>query len=200
MLGALTILECFDQDLPRLGRPSGNQYKSVGGSGTTTGGTTPPKVLLCGSSQPLVDKAGQGLKRSDFQHGCRAKNKAHTDLGDSFPLHSEADVVEASACFIMSAIYEILNIMYPNRWLRRSECTNKKSSKATSQQNDEADSDDNINQTSRKKGKGKQKKIAKAKENLRYNLIFKDKESGRTIAVLEYKKTGMIKYDDCSCG
>tara|TARA_R110002003_G_scaffold117_19_gene10446 strand:+ start:1338 stop:1865 length:528 start_codon:yes stop_codon:yes gene_type:complete len=101
----------------------------------------------------------------------------------------------------MSKIYENLNIMYPNRWLRRSKCTNKKSSKATSQQNDEADSGDNINQTSKKGAReSKRRSLKLRKENLRYDLIFQDKESGRTIAVLEYKKTGMIKYDDFESG
>jgi hypothetical protein len=186
MLEASTILESFDQDLPRLGRPSGNQYKSVGVSGTTTAGTTPPKVLLCGSSQPLVDKADEALKRSDFQNGCRAKNKAHTDLGDSLPLHSEADVVEASACFIMSEIYEILNIMYPNRWLRRSECTNKKSSKATSQQNDEADSDDNINQTSKKKGKRFKRRSLKLR---RICATISSSRTRRVVGLLQFWST-----------
>ncbi|KAF1848883.1 uncharacterized protein K460DRAFT_269035, partial [Cucurbitaria berberidis CBS 394.84] len=84
---------------------------------------------------------------------------------------TEADVVEASALYILAPIYEILHELYAGKWVRSAERTHVTP-------NEEAEE----------------------KECVRYDLTFQTPSyngiQGETIAILEYKKRNMIRYDD----
>jgi hypothetical protein len=165
----LTVLQGFEQDLPELGRSNKDGYRSVSSSGKSTAATIAPQFLVCGESVSLEEKASQTLGREEIQNRRRNTNKPATDLGQQFSLESEADVVEASAIYVLAEVYEILNTLYPGRWRRLSETTNAKLSKG-----DKGDV-----------------------ENVRYDLLFESTdEPAKTIAILEYKKVDMIAYDD----
>jgi hypothetical protein len=168
-----TALQAFDRNLPVLNRPTGNLYKLASAPGTETSKATPPQFLLCEQSTAFTDRADKVLKSDRIRNGPRKDNLAPTDLGAAFLLSSESDVVEAFAIFALAEIYEILNSLWPNRWCRRAEPTNASLSARGS-----------------------------AVEKVRYDLIFHEIDDngqpGDTIAVIEYKKAGMIRYADFS--
>jgi hypothetical protein len=204
--GPTTIIGSFNQNLPNLAPSSTGKYVRVSPSRPTTANAKPPLVLLCGSSDSLALKTDTALDVPIVKNSLRKNNVMHTDLGSSFPLENEASVKDASVQYILSDIYEILNILYPGKWRVRPECNNVSLHKTVPKKVEDTDLDDEQPKTKKRKTKdgGAEGNEDGEPENVRYDLIFEeipeDGEMAKTVAVLEYKKTWMIRYADFKDG
>jgi len=175
-----TILQCFNEKLPSI-RPSDNiKYKAVQPSGKTTADAVPPWVLIRQETQELVKIAEAALRHPaliESRLGRHSINK----VDETFYGNSEMDIVTASLAAIILPIKEVLNVLYPNKFEVASEYN--KNGKGVADQLEEI--------------VGGIKKVEAA---LRCDFIYKIPNThateGKTIAVLEYKRRGMIRYAD----
>jgi hypothetical protein len=158
-----TVLECFNQKLPQLGR-SLMIYKTVKASSTTTANTVPPHVLLCKQHDLFQQHAEDCLKKDRTQKS----EYSQQPIGPEFKqikLDNEADLVFASAIFVIKPILNIISIWY----------------------------NDNITVTSDQTAKidllGDNEKAT------RVDLVFRSAKDNRIILILEYKRRELIMYE-----
>jgi hypothetical protein len=197
-----TVIESFSTKLPYLG-PS-NKYENAKASGTTTASAKPPKLLLCGSPKHLETLADEHLNTKEIQ----ANDATNRYTGSNFQAStdkSEADVVAAFNVYIFGAIAEVVNIIYPGQWTYGWECTESACKKESTPMNDDTNakpSDTKGMGNVQAKAKPKMKPKTKSKDdvNLRYDLVFRTRPTGatkgKTLAVIEFKKSGQIVYDN----
>lgn len=179
-----TVLESFNYPLPTLKVGGETTYTSVRPSGTGTARAITPKVLLCCSATPLLDEAELALNdnRIRFTPGSGlprpSTNRRTASDFNSWSKRSEQDIIAASQVYILENISEILRLVYPAGWHVSAEIT-----------------DVGLNATASTKSKSEDK------ENLRYDMMFhappeRDGKKGKTIAIVEFKKAGQIRYRD----
>lgn len=105
-----TVLECFNQKLPQLGRGP-LDYKIVKASSTTTGNATPPYVLLCKQHDSFQQIAESCLKADPT----RKSELSQQSIGPEYKqlsLDNESDLVLASGLFVLKPILNIISIWY----------------------------------------------------------------------------------------
>ncbi|CAO2650094.1 Nn.00g013860.m01.CDS01 [Neocucurbitaria sp. VM-36] len=171
MSSSTTYLASFNQRLPVLKDSPRPEYKSVTPSSQTTAKAVPPQVLLCLPTKSLEDVVALRFQQDKNLRARLGTRTIPTDIPE-ISLENEADVVEASAQYILAPIYEVLHELYPGKWIRFAECSSARLDNG---------------------GKGE-------KEPVRYDLVFQSApqkgQGKKTIAVLEYKKRSMIEYND----
>lgn len=166
-------IDCFNQGLPVLGVDT-TTYKSVKPSSESTSKAKPPLILRHVPSKHFWDLADNTLRAPTFTNHCQSNSPIATTFS-KLPLESESDVVYASLLYAISPIMEILQVLYPDQWTMYTEL------------NDRGEILENPGTNG-------------TEAVVRYDLIFKTTAGhlnpGKTIAMIEYKRRGLIRYDD----
>jgi hypothetical protein len=201
------LIESFNTNLPQLGVWDGPAtYKSVKPSGTTTSMAIPPTRLLCSSPQLLANLADEKLADVKVKGTPQSPNLVtHRHTPSDLQISSngsEADVIAAFHQYVFTEICEVLKIVYPRGWKFSCETNESAYTKISKPKRKDKDSD---------MAQSDQEEFEEATpdpevtENLRYDLLFQElrangetsnTEAGKTIAVIEFKKSGQIRYSD----
>ncbi|KAF2846195.1 hypothetical protein T440DRAFT_376356, partial [Plenodomus tracheiphilus IPT5] len=164
------LLDCISKHLPKLEVLAGG-YKATGFSGSTTGAMTAPSVLI-----NLPIERFEKLADEHLQADCLTAQDLHLKTSPVIlkhaPLTVEQDVVAASVMHIIATVLPVLEALYPEGWHYRNEVTTKV------------------------KGGGKNDKDTSVRFDTIFRKITQNAEPGDIIAVIEFKRIGLIRYQD----
>ncbi|KAF1917639.1 hypothetical protein BDU57DRAFT_406571, partial [Ampelomyces quisqualis] len=171
-------IDCFYQSLPSLGK-SPAARGSAGNSGTQTAAAKEPRVLKDTPIKPCLDIATKLLKEHHKTFDQHLHELRLATAFDNIALDNEQEVVSASLLYLIRPILEVLKVRYRDQWTLHAEFSAPAATHGL-------------------QGTGILATGASGPRNakpgsVRYDLIFK-KLNGDTIAVLEYKKRGMIRF------
>lgn len=178
------LLNCFGVDLPTLARRK-TRYESRDSTTASTLLTQAPMVLYLRPSSSFGATARQVLESEVVQNS----RLFDLRLASAFPacrLETEGDVVLNSTLHIISSCMEVLEHMYPGKWHIYSE-----RSEALEM---------NLHDFSDTSALPAKVDPPAADNTVRYGLILRttpqNGEESVTIAVIEYKGIGLIRYQD----
>lgn len=163
-----TILDSFKEKVYVFEPESNIEYKPVQPSGATTNATDPPEYLISTPISRFVRLANKVLSNK------RLKDRAlHTrrmsEKRSEMKQSSETGTVIATQTYILDPVTEVLHIMFLDQWESRPEYSKKPGDKT-----DDLDA------------------------NVRLDLAFINAETGELMASFEFKKRGLIDYEDAS--
>ncbi|KAH7093686.1 hypothetical protein FB567DRAFT_178431 [Paraphoma chrysanthemicola] len=163
-----SVIGCFYQLLPVLGQNEAVSYKIVKPSGNTTKNAVPPKVLIHFAAKEYEDIAKATLNKDTMEIN-RLRKMSAQEACPELRLDTEGDVVAGSMIYVMIPIIQILRIRYGDQFDVNTEY---------SQEVLESDTEGGT------------------KSVLRSDLVFKHRSQGITIALIEYKRRQIIRYED----
>ncbi|KAH9878093.1 hypothetical protein J1614_003310 [Plenodomus biglobosus] len=176
-----TIIECIEEDLPELTILKREYEDRSKSTGSTTRAMKAPFVFLHSPIKTFEDIAETSLNSEHVKEWDIYHTKSRTAMSQ-LELSSESDVAFMSADYITGPITEILYSFFSNNWTMRHEDGGK------------AKRDEDIGIA-----KGGEETAAKS-ATVRYDLVFckpnKGNETGDVIAIIEFKRLGLIRYRD----
>lgn len=184
-----TIVESFSRALPKWSSARVG-YERHSNHTASTIHTDAPLTLYWHPSQEFEIAANKAIESK------RVKQSILHQLQVARPLHeirleTEGDVVFGSALYIVRPCLEILHQLYPGKWYIYSE-------RSEGLDFDRHSFSSSHQRKMEKTGKRKQVDLPTKSSTVRYDLIIKTvprgNEESQTIAVIEYKKRGLIRY------
>lgn len=168
-----SIYDCFDLDLPDLVLPPEAKFKLVSSSSKTTRGALPVKMYVNEKAETHLKKAKDFLEKPKVE--ARLLKERHVyDAYPNIKLTNEAGVVAGSMAYIIMPLVAALHSQYGNRFEVTTEDTHSETYEDVS---------------------GDTRKIM-----VRTDLVFQRVPDGggkpTVIAVIEYKRRGVIAYND----